>query len=497
MKKLLLLSFLFFHSILFGEISVTPFGAAGTVSGSSFLVEYNNASAIVDCGLFYDSDGDNFEIPQKLLSAKTLILTHCHLDHIGRVPLLFQSGFSGRIYSTAATKKFSLDSFRSGAGFNLIKKRWVYEKNYKKNGNKVHWEKKCIENLKGIVESPQELDLDAFKKKIGANFSLCKICLNISVDKIETLFGESSAQYGQIVKISDKFSFKFINAAHVPGSASVLFEAGGKKILFSGDLGSSYSKLTGKPPVAPKADFVFVEVTNGVSENSIDEGQPYRSFREDLKNAIDGGKIVWINALAFNRTQKVLYEIKDMQDSGEISKSVPVYSASYGANRISRIYEREAAENKNNWFLTEIYIKKSILPKNLIFKEPKDFSMPLIFLSASGDEKMSGRFIEKFAKSRNVLIMSVNYLSPGNSIEALHSGKDKRFKDIEAKKYPVFSDHPNLENLLKWLSYQDGSSKIYAVHYEKNEIAGIKQFFNKSNISINETIFGQKVLIEK
>jgi metallo-beta-lactamase family protein len=492
MKKLVLLFIFLFYTIAFGEISVTPFGAAGVVSGSSFLIDYNGKSAIVDCGLFYGNDGDNYKMPSLLTKASFLILTHAHLDHIGRIPLLIHSGFKGKIYSTKPTKQFTLDSFKNGSGFDLIKLKWAWDKNMSKR-NVIHWQTECIKNIKNVVWSDDKYTLGEIRNRTGIKFSLCKICLNIDAEKISDLFID--VPYNKEIKLSDKYSFSFINAAHIPGSASIFFKIDDIKIVFSGDLGSGYSKLTGQNLPIAKADYIFMEATNASSEGKILKEEAYNSFHSDVIRALNEKKIVWINALAFNRTQKVLYELKVMQDKGELSKDIEIYSASYGANKVSRLYEREARENKSEWFVEEIYKKKSILPVNLYFKAPSVFFKPFIMLSASGDESMTRKFINTFLKNGNrASIMAVNYLNSENPIELLYNEKNSM---LAVKKYGVFSDHPDAHGLLEWLSNQDINSNIYIVHYEHKDFLKIKSFFAKNNIKINGTKFQERILIKQ
>lgn len=127
---------LFFILPLFADISVTPYGAAEIVSGSCFLLDTGAERIIVDCGLFMSSSGEqgiepfdlekslNLKIQKELIDAKALFLTHAHLDHSGRIPLLIYEGFKGKIYSTKATKELSIALFKERNGFDLIKRKW-------------------------------------------------------------------------------------------------------------------------------------------------------------------------------------------------------------------------------------------------------------------------------------------------------------------------------------------------------------------------------------
>ena len=133
MKKItaVLIFLIFYAPFSFAEISVTAYGAAEIVSGSCFLVETQEESFLVDCGLFIGEDNEiysNSELPGELVKAKALVLTHAHLDHSGRIPLLVSKGFRGKIYSTPATKELALSLFRNRNGFDIIKRKWFWSK---------------------------------------------------------------------------------------------------------------------------------------------------------------------------------------------------------------------------------------------------------------------------------------------------------------------------------------------------------------------------------
>ncbi|MDR3253422.1 MAG: MBL fold metallo-hydrolase [Endomicrobium sp.] len=133
MRKIntIILALLFFISSVSADLSVTPYGAASTISGSCFLLETGNLKFLIDCGLFMTDESNsaagaefnNLQIQPELIKAKALFLTHEHLDHSGRIPLLIHRGFKGNIYSTLATKKLVISLFKERNGFDLIKRK--------------------------------------------------------------------------------------------------------------------------------------------------------------------------------------------------------------------------------------------------------------------------------------------------------------------------------------------------------------------------------------
>jgi metallo-beta-lactamase family protein len=110
-----------------------------------------------------------------------------------------------------------------------------------------------------------------------------------------------------------------------------------KFFYFPEILGSGYSRLNGEFDIPEKVDLIFMEAIYTEYRHK-DGMEQYELFRNDLKKALAAGKTVWISSLSFNRTQKVLYELKLMQDDGSLSKKIPVYSISSSVNAMTTLY---------------------------------------------------------------------------------------------------------------------------------------------------------------
>lgn len=492
MKKLIIIINLIFLSVFaFADITVTPYGAAEVVSGSCFLLDSGQETVLVDCGIFMGKDAalySNSDIPEDVVKADSLVLTHAHLDHSGRVPLLVNKGFKGKIYSTAATKELALALFKERNGFDIINRQWFWSQTQRakaedNNATAVaHWDEDCKENIKEVEYSGSSITLEELRKETKVKFLACKNCCTKDVKEIEKLFDTS--KYEEIVEISENVKIKFIDAGHIPGSASVIFYIDDKKVLFSGDIGSGYSRLNGGFSVPEKADMVFMEATYADEKNVLSFDN-YKNFRNDLLKAVGKGKTVWIPALAFNRTQKVLYELKLMQKSGELPQDLTIYSVSPSANDITKIYQKELKKNAaGDWFLEEIYKEKNILPDNLKQSKSVKFDKPLILISSSGDmdKGMSARFTNVLLPRKDVSIMLVNYVSPESAAGRLLSGKGKvnGIKSAASiKKYDVFSDHADFAMIQKWLSGQNKKTAVYLIHSEKESADKMRSLLNK------------------
>ncbi|MDR2395088.1 MAG: MBL fold metallo-hydrolase [Endomicrobium sp.] len=503
MKKLvsIFLSLIFFLKIIYAAVSVTPYGAAETVSGSCFLLEDENFSIIVDCGIFMDEDLEDTEnknriIEPKLLKANALCLTHAHLDHSGKIPLLISSGFVGKIYSTNATKEIALELFKDRNGFDLIKRNWFWSlsqkerSKHKKSFVIAHWRPECKENIKSLEYSKELTYLDDLGKQEGLKFLLCKNCCDLETKEIEKHF--ITVDYNLENNLSENLTVKFINAGHIPGSASLMFNLKSKRILFSGDLGSGHSRFNGMFDIPEKSDLIFMEATYGSNrKNSIKQ---YKFFRKDLVKAISKNKIVWIPALSLNRTQKVLYELKLMQEEGLLSQQLPIYSVSPSANSITSLYQKELSnvESQKDWFLKDIYQKGSILPKEARLQMIRNYTKQMILFSSSGDldKGKSFQLTPTMLSNKNVFVMLVSYVSPLSNAglalkgKKLHNGS-KSIASI--KQYDVFSDHADFDMLQKWLLNQNKNTKIYIIHSTKQHSQDIIKALRKEGFKNMDT----------
>ncbi|MCL2484741.1 MAG: MBL fold metallo-hydrolase [Endomicrobia bacterium] len=507
MKKFIAFIFiLIFSVVVWADTTVTPYGAAGTVSGSCFLLESGGKKIIVDCGLFMEDDGEddfdkrNVYIPQELIQADALILTHAHLDHSGRIPLLISKGFEGNIYSTPATKELALTLFRERNGLDLIERKWFWSQSQKNkslashNSVVIHWANDCRKNIKTTEESSDTMLLSEVEKEAGVRFRLCKECSAVEAKNIEKFF--ITKEYGEDTELSDTVIFKLINAGHIPGSSSIMFTAGNKKILFSGDLGSGYSRINGMFEIPEKADFVFVEATYGRKESFSEKG--YDIFRHDLEQALSDGKIVWIPALSFNRTQKLLYELKLMQDSGKLSKKIPIFSISPSANIITDAYQKELSEKSGDWFTEAFYESKTLLPENTRLQPVRSYDRQMILFSASGDmdKGMSEKVVPKLIVKEDVFIMIVNYVSLSSIAGKMLAGKNIEGVKPRAsiKKYEIFTDHPDFTMLKKWLSNQTGNTKMFLIHSDAKTLPQMIKLLKKNGYkSVSKTAVGEKI----
>ena len=275
-------------------------GGAGIVTGACYLLETPKTKILVDCGMFQGSrfseilNEDKFPFDPKEIDA--VLLTHAHIDHIGRLPKLLKEGFKGKIFGTPPTIDFARALLADAEHIMRIE------------AEKEGWQP--IYSLK---------DVDA-------------------VFPLTEMIG-----YEQTIQISEDLSCRFQNAGHILGSSIIevfiIKEDGSKtKVVFSGDLGNSPAPLLNKTKDIAEADYVIIESAYGDRmHGSRDETQ---GILEDVvEETIKAGGVLIIPSFATERTQELLYELNKLVENGRIPR-VPVFIDSPLAIKITEIYKK-------------------------------------------------------------------------------------------------------------------------------------------------------------
>ncbi len=272
-------------------------GAARNVTGSCHLVECAGKRILIDCGLYQGSrsldeentDGFGFE-PS---SIDFLILTHAHLDHCGRIPLLAKRGFSGRILCTSATRELAklvmLDSAK-------IQEEDAKYQNYKAAKRKNPG--KPVEPLYTTMDALNALD-----------------------------FFVDIARWEKPHQLAPGIAVTFYDAGHILGSACVLLELeeNGQKrrVLFSGDLGSDGRAILPDPADPPQVDTVIMETTYGNREHK-DLNNSIAELYEAINTTIAGHGNALIPSFALERSQEILYYLREGVEKGALPKNLRV-----------------------------------------------------------------------------------------------------------------------------------------------------------------------------
>ena len=270
-------------------MKLTFFGAAHAVTGSCHCLEVNGYKILIDCGLQQGRDEYNENaLPFAPNEIDYAIVTHAHIDHSGRLPLLVKHGFSGPIHATRLTAQLLNVMLRDSAHIQESDAQWQNQKG-KRAGRPE------VEPLYSLVDAEAALQL----LEIG--------------------------EYGQEIEVCPGVRINFTDAGHLLGSSCVEVWATEngvtKKIVFSGDLGNVDQPVIRDPQPIVQADYVVMESTYGDRNH-----QPPESYTEALAELIDdvfskGGNII-IPSFAVGRTQELLYFLREIKNEGMV-KSVP------------------------------------------------------------------------------------------------------------------------------------------------------------------------------
>ena len=268
------------------------FGADQCVTGSCHCLEVNGKKILVDCGLQQGRDEvSNAEFPFAAGSVDYVLITHAHIDHSGRVPMLIKQGFHGQILTTRLTADLMDIMLLDSAHIQESDAEW-------KNRKAARSGAPHVEPLYTIEDAAQ----------VREYMTTC--------------------EYGQRVELCEGVTVEFIDAGHLLGSASILVDAteGGvtKRLVFSGDIGNVDQPIIRDPSPVTGADYVVMESTYGDRNHT-----EVWSYTDDLARIIDetisrGGNVV-IPSFAVGRTQELLYFIREIKDKGLV-KSNPDFA---------------------------------------------------------------------------------------------------------------------------------------------------------------------------
>lgn len=414
-------------------------GATGTVTGSKYLLESENARILVDCGLFQGLKELRLrnwdKLPLDPASLDAVVLTHAHLDHCGYFPLLVKQGFQGKLYCTSATRDL--------AGIILL------------DSGRLQEEEADFQNRHKISKHHPALPLYTEED--------AKLCL----ERFHTVAFETD------FSIKD-LTCNFRPAGHILGAASLFAKDNRTSILFSGDLGRP-DDLIMKAPLHPvKAGYFVIESTYGDRlHGALD---PVQELGRVLQRGLGRGGVVLIPAFSVGRTQHLLYAIHQLFDSGQLQQ-VPVYLNSPMSISAMDIYNnhpddhRLSAEEAKDLFKVATYVRDVQASKELNTRKG-----PMIIVSASG-MLTGGRIlhhVQAFAGDAQNMIILAGFQAAGTRGAALAAGarEVKIFGEMmsinaEVVQLESFSAHADQDEILRWLrTAENKPQKVFITHGE-------------------------------
>ena len=269
-------------------------GAAQTVTGSMHLISVNGSWVLLDCGLYQGKRAEAFErnrnFPFEASRVNAVVLSHAHIDHAGNLPNLVRSGFKGTIFATSATRDLC----------NVM----LYDSAYLQERDVEYVNKQNEKRQEPLVEP-----------------------LYTSEDVEQTLAQMVGVRYHQKIEVAENVSITFFDAGHVLGSAVTLIEVreNGKTTTlgFTGDLGRKNMPILRDPETIGDVDIWISESTYGARIHEPISGMQQR-LMDVIQRTIDRGGKVIVPAFSVGKTQELLYELFELNDSGRLP-AVPIF----------------------------------------------------------------------------------------------------------------------------------------------------------------------------
>lgn len=454
-------------------------GAATGVTGSCHLITTDGNKLLLDCGQFQGGkamDALNFEeFPFNPAEIDFVILSHAHIDHCGRIPLLVKRGFRGKIYCTDATADL-LEVMLKDSGY-------IHEK-------EAEWK-----NKKGARTN---------KERVEPLYTV-----NDAVDSLKYIV---PVLYDQLIELNEKLKFVFNDAGHILGSAIIELwveeNDSVSKLVFSGDIGVMDRPLLRNPTIIKSADFLIMETTYG-NRLHPENATSIEALMKIVFDTTKRGGTVVIPSFAVGRTQELIFELNRFYENhGEhrdFLDKIMVYVDSPMATTVTEVFRKNA-----NLFDEET--KKYILAgdnpldfKNLKFTRTSDESKtlnldenPKIIISASGMCE-AGRIrhhLKHNLWNKKSSIVFVGYQAEGTLGRLIVEGAqdvtlfgEEIHINAEIHNLEGFSGHADREGLLTWISgFKKQPKQVFFVHGEleaKHSFAElVKQKINLDSIVI-------------
>ncbi len=422
------------------KIKVHFLGAAGTVTGSKYLIETESKKILIDCGLFQGVKKIrqlNWEyLPIDVEEIDCVLLTHAHMDHTGYLPRLIDIGFHKKIYGTAPTLEIAEIILRDSAKI-------------------------------------QEEDAERANKQKFTKHHPAKALYTVAdVEKTVTHF--KAVETDKIIELGDGISARFTYVGHILGATCIELFINGKTLVFSGDVGRQEDFMMFPPEAPALADVLFIESTYG------DRMHAKENIEEHLEKVVNetiasGGTLI-IPSFAVERTQTLMYLLWQLKAKKLIPDVMMVMDSPMGANVLKvfqhhlkwqKLSAKECVAMCTCFTYTQDY-KESLQ----IIHNPE----PKIIIAGAGMLN-GGRvlsYLQEYISKPNTTILMAGYMAEGTRGRQLLRGATEikifgRYYEVKARIEEIrgLSGHADQQGLLDWMSHiKNTPQKVFIIHGE-------------------------------
>ncbi len=428
-------------------------GAAGTVTGSRYLLETDGHRVLIDCGLFQgykqlrDRNRAAFPVPPETID--TVLLTHAHLDHSGYIPALVRNGFRGKVICTPATAELCSLLLPDSGHLQEEEARFA-----KKRGYSKHADPQPLYTLEDAKASLEHIATQDFDKEF---------------------------EVGRGIRA------RFLHAGHLLGAAQIRVDIAGTTVHFSGDIGRAQDPLMRPPLPLAEADILVCESTYGNRKHRRIDAEA--ELAPVVRRVAGRGGVIVIPAFAVGRAQGIMLQIARLRQRDEIP-AVPVFLNSPMAINATDIYHR--FHDEHHVSVEECRAMYSIATLVRSVEESKALNLrrgPMIIVSASG-MLTGGRVLHHLqafgSDARNAILLS-GFQAGGTRGAALAAGADhlRMFgQDLpiraEIIQLESFSGHADADEILDWMRNARRAPRMtYLTHGELESADTLRGHINR------------------
>jgi len=426
------------------------YGAAGTVTGSKYLLEHNGFKMLVDCGFFQGPRSireRNWQPPPfKPSDVDLVLLTHAHLDHTGYLPVVEKAGYEGVVMATEPTVDLCGVLLPDSGHIQEEDARWANKRGFSKHKPAL----------------PLYTEQDARRT--------LRLLRGVPFDKT--------------IQVHDDVTIRFYPAGHILGAAFISVhlkeKTGSRKVLFSGDLGRLARPIIPDPAPMPECDHLLVESTYGLRDHP--DVDPVDELARVVNETTQGGGTVVIPSFAVGRTQSLMFMLRELEREGRISKNIPIYVDSPMAIHAIRVFLRHkaaydmemrslVAQGQDPLGMRDVKLCSSVEDSKAI----NDVNGPCIIISASG-MATAGRVLHhlkaRLPNAKNTVLFA-GYQATGTRGQKLQQGAET--VRIHGQDVPVrarietldgLSGHADRNGIVRWMKEGNKPSSIHLVHGE-------------------------------